>query len=390
MTADNMLFGESVNELLTRPLFLRHHFSFVMSRSMTFAFRYITLFAICVFLSNFSVANEGFFPARNFSYSFSDITELVDFVGDEEVRPKNSYSWGKFENFENQAHGVQFNVYWNWGAKVISAYVMEDLDIEGGLLSTQVNLEGSLEEHSYPKTLADAKSLFQSLLDESRSKPAAQVVHSLDERSWRSDEWSELLAGQSFLGFLRSGPVWEAKNVKIFDDNVKLVNENYVYELQFDRGIGFFSRVAIRPVATRPGELSSESEMVLQPLSPSNFQLVSTNVVLNNGPTTRVVTREVRNITDWQEGNVELPFTLSFPPNENDEIILMNRQQVSAQWKDGGIVRTYDGGVAEELATAKFARPDNGKRLRWIFAGVTVLVVGLIANSVIRRRRRST
>jgi len=77
---------------------------------------------------------------------------------------------------------------------------------------------------------------------------------------------------------------------------------------------------------------------------------------------------EIRNIAFESTS----PFEFQNAPEEGSDVILINSQQIDAQWRDGKIARIYDGGVAENLAEAEFRTPSNSYK--------GILATGVIAS----------
>lgn len=67
---------------------------------------------------------------------------------------------------------------------------------------------------------------------------------------------------------------------------------------------------------------------------------------------------------------------LKSPPKNGQRVVLYEHQQISAEWRDGAIVRTYDGKAVERLAQVEFEPPSRRGR-----TAMFVLAVGCITGS---------
>ena len=73
--------------------------------------------------------------------------------------------------------------------------------------------------------------------------------------------------------------------------------------------------------------------------------------------------------------NPDMPSGVFCTPREGQSVVLMDNQQIEAQWRDGQVVRAYDETVVQTLATVQ---PPAGRAyLVWLYAGGVVLLGAL-------------
>jgi hypothetical protein len=118
------------------------------------------------------------------------------------------------------------------------------------------------------------------------------------------------------------------------------------------------------------------------------FRYTSSTVIWQRNGTVREEYQETGTCRVLPEASIAFPFALRYPPSDGDSVVLMDTQQIKAEWSGGKIVRSFDGGVAEELASARFR--SNGRKY-WLLGPIGCLVIlAVVLGLSVRGRFRTT
>ncbi len=311
---------------------------------------------------------------------------------------KKEYHWGLTE-----LSGVHFHrIYFNLGRsnpdnpKEFELMRIEEIDIEGGVL----------EQNSTTTIMADSVDSIEHAIKiaEAGHKPNQKFFTFRENKIGGMPEWQRA-AGYSFLGYGEGGGGNLIDLRAASGHNGPLIIDNKKIEFEVDPQSGFYTKVTtIRPAGPKPpapkpefnpdtGEmempppasqyLGGRSVYTITPIVANHFTMTSNSYDRYSDDTREGVYNEVSEITDLSN-NVPWPFEFIDPPSEGEGIILMDNQQIKAIWQNGKIVRAFDGGVAEELASAKFRK---SSRSFWSLAIVGFVVVFTLGWGLYRYRK---
>jgi hypothetical protein len=80
----------------------------------------------------------------------------------------------------------------------------------------------------------------------------------------------------------------------------------------------------------------------------------------------------------------EEAFRLEIPIENGTPVTLQNSRQLQAEWRDGKVVRVYDGEAVKELATVAMKPPE-----RTLWPEILVMTLGCIVAAIAWHRFRS-
>jgi len=299
---------------------------------------------------------------------------------------KKDYHWGLFELSGVHFHKIAFNLGQSnpSNPKEFELLRTEEIDIEGGVLeqncTTRIMIE-SVDSIEHAIELAEAS-----------NKPDQKFFTFRENVIGGIPEWQRA-AGYSFLGYGEGGGGSLIDLRAAIGDNVPLIVENKKIEFEVDSSSGFITKLTrILPAGPKPpaptpefnpdtGEmempqpasqyLGGKSICTITPIVANHFTMTFYNEGRYSDDTRERVHSDVSEITDLSN-DVAWPFDFIDPPSEGESIILVNNQQIKAIWQNSKIVRAFDGGVAEELASAKFRK---SSRSFWSLATIGFVIV---------------
>jgi hypothetical protein len=311
---------------------------------------------------------------------------------------KKDYHWGLFE-----LSGVHFHrIYFNLGQsnpdnpKEFELLRIEEIDIEGGVL----------EQNSTTRIMAESVGSIEHAIEiaEAANKPDQKSFLFRENAIGGIPEWQRA-AGYSFLGYSEGGGGNLIDLRAASGHNGPLIIDNKKIEFEVNPESGFYTTVTtIRPAGPKPpapkpefnpdtGEmempppasqyLGGRSVYTITPIVEGHFTMTSNRYDRYSNDTREVVYNDVSEITELSN-DVVWPFEFIDPPREGEGIILMDNQQIKAIWQNGKIVRAFDGGVAEELASARFRK---SSRDFWPMAIIGFVVVFTLGWGLNRHRK---
>ncbi len=311
---------------------------------------------------------------------------------------KSDYIWGTFERHGEHFHTLNYILGRSNpdNPKEFSLSLIERIDIEGG----------ELEFNRNHRIIVDSvDSVDQAKQIESTCGDPEELFYTFRKAIEGSNpSWQKAASGFTFLGFIREGNLIELR-AKVGPEK-PLVLRGSTIEFEVEPETGFITKLTKttppEPVMPPPPPEFDPSigEMVAR--KPPARYLGGTSVVMlktddrhlfissftssgkyasDTRDTILSGEQQIRNISN----EVSWPFEFQFPPTNGDAIVLLDNQQIKAIWQDGKIVRAFDGGVAEELASAHFRKPSTGF-WTWFVLGSGILVTVIWLGIRMRKR----
>jgi len=280
---------------------------------------------------------------------------------------KTDFYWGTFELSGSHFHSIYYHLGRNNPINLNEFELsrIEKIDVEGGVL----------EQNASTNVMIESVDSIDNAIDLSMTlgKPRSKFF------TFKKDEPGDLgwqrAADYSFLGYVEGGRLVDLRAATGTDKPLIVNNQNIEFEV--DHVSGFITKVTTtipsqpKPPAPQP-ELNLDTGEMETPRRASQFlggRTVCTVTPVVSGRLTMTYNTygrynddnrenvgidicEVSNLTN----DVSWPFYFESPPEEGEEISLLDNQQIKAIWQKGKIVRAFDGGVAEELASARFRK----------------------------------
>ena len=310
---------------------------------------------------------------------------------------KTDYFWGHLEVNGKHFHWWRYYIDPVPGEQQQYTFtVYEKIDMDGGQLSSQGKIQFQFPERTGSVTMV--RQVVLDTVDPEKLKREFMYekgdIESLRDESMRS---------YSFLGvFLGPQRGWDVEPDQRGYGFLSRVNSTYGYETTFqfrhdgltnfvmECDIQQFEEPLERYEASQtfpPNDFRSSPGYPKRPRTLGGegeyrFEMTSESSGTETRPFAyRTTERETIHRRDLQVTNltnsVSWPFTMKYPPNNGIEVVLMDEQQIDAQWQDGKIVRVFDGGIAEELASARFRSPSS-RIGRWLpFIGIAIVSLGI-------------
>lgn len=344
-----------------------------------------------------------FLSGRSFAQNTVTNSRTIAFIYEGESKRNNSkvfpngktdYVWGRAESHEDHFHRIRRSVYQAQpDSKNFAVRLVEDVDVDGGRL--QIQLRTEIEVERPIDSVAAARQLANDALND--TKPQYFFYQSNDAVA----QWRKRMSDFFFLG--------ETSKVNLLDVDTNPNNRGTVeidgkkHQFAIDPETNFVVELVVnRPPDPLSKGSSSASENPFGPpvrslggTSEYKFDLTDANcAVWTFESNTRMADNgdvrfsEEYRITDLSN-DVHWPFKIENHPKNGDKITLMEQQQIAAAWQDGKIVRVYDQGIAEELASAQFLQPKNNNVFRVVLIASVATALFIVYRSYRFRRRRS-
>lgn len=303
---------------------------------------------------------------------------------------KTDYVWGRVESDGYHYHRLRWSVYQTQSDSMrFTATLFEEADIDGGRLQTQATTE--LARDAPIESVQDAREFAEIALDNVKRQYFFIPSESAESL------WRKQMSGFFFLG-IASGR--NLLKMKVDSNQGKFTEQGKVFEFRVDPETHFITELTIKrppdppappsssksnnPFGTPVRSLGGTTRHAFELTGPDSAKWTyESETRMAGGENVRFTTNNrVFNISN----DASWPFRLDNHPENGDKITLMDQQQIAAAWQDGKIVRVYDQGIAEELATAEFQTPTSN----WVPRAMGVLMATMSAFFIFRIFRTRT
>lgn len=277
---------------------------------------------------------------------------------------KIDFAWGYVERFDDNAHSFSERVCRSNpdDPQLFAAERVEVVSIEDGLLQYSHTIEVRVtDEDPALKTLPMARAIHERAF--ANSKHNGSYAYDAFEED---NKWYSALIGTEFLGITRDGPLAtiQGKPQQV-GGAFRFTIDNRSYRVEWNAEDAMVTSLDMRQEAPQTMRDSGDpfaaieaptttSRANLSVESNDSFKWVETmNVRSQRAPYSISKTRYITELTQ----DVDYPFRLEFPPEDGARVVLIDSQQIEAEWHDGKIVRVFDEGIAEDIAQGTFREP---------------------------------